>query len=166
MKICSTRKIHVARGRHGFSGLNKSSCLLTNWATGLTKLFIIPKAEENFLSGEHTLNQIFAYFGLSFSVSDIWRTKYVPHTCQVGKVQKREISLFAPCQRGRFCVKPFCDIYFVHQHSNSDWNFENNEIFPHYKNLKGFIWSKTFNHCTWQILCWLSNAFSLQHYND
>ena len=27
---------------------------------------------------------------------------YILHTCQVGKVQKREISLFASCQRGRF----------------------------------------------------------------
>ena len=32
MKICSTQKIHVARGRHKFSGLNKFSCLPTNLA--------------------------------------------------------------------------------------------------------------------------------------
>ena len=32
MQICSTQKFHVARGRHEFSGWNKSSRLLTNWA--------------------------------------------------------------------------------------------------------------------------------------
>ena len=48
----------------------------------------------------------------------IWKQTHY-HTCQVGKVQKREISLFASCQRGRFCVKPFRDINFVRQHSNS-----------------------------------------------
>ena len=32
------------------------------------------------------------------------------HTCQVGEVQKREISLFASWKRGRFCAKPFPDI--------------------------------------------------------
>ena len=31
-KICPTLKIHVARGRHEFSGWDKSSCLPTNWA--------------------------------------------------------------------------------------------------------------------------------------
>ena len=30
------------------------------------------------------------------------------------KVEKREISLFAPYQRGRFCAEQFRDIYFVH----------------------------------------------------
>ena len=32
MKVCPTQKIHVARGRHEFSGWDKSSCLPTNWA--------------------------------------------------------------------------------------------------------------------------------------
>ena len=32
MKICPTQKIHVARGRHEFSGWDKSLCLPTNWA--------------------------------------------------------------------------------------------------------------------------------------
>ena len=76
------------------------------------------------------------------------------HTCQVGKVEKREISLFASCQRGRF---------YVHQHSNSGWYFENDEIFLPYNGLKLFIWCITFYHCTWWILCWFSNAFSLQN---
>ena len=86
-----------------------------------------------------------------------------PHTCQVGKVQKREISLFASCQRGRFCAKPFRDINFVHQHLNSAWKFENDEIFPPYKGLKLTIWCITFYYCTLWILSWLSNAFSLQN---
>ena len=85
------------------------------------------------------------------------------HTCQVGKVQKREISLFASYQRGRFCGKPFCDINFVHQHSNYGWNFENDEIFPPYNGLKPIIWCITCYYCTLWILCWLSNAFSLQN---
>ena len=85
------------------------------------------------------------------------------HTCQVGKVQKREISLFASCQRGRFYAKPFCDINFVYQHLNSGWNLKNDEIFLTYLGLKLFIWCITFYHCTWWILCWLSNVFSLQN---
>ena len=40
MMICPTQKIHVARGRHEFSGLKTSSCLPTH-----NKLFIIPKVE-------------------------------------------------------------------------------------------------------------------------
>ena len=44
------------------------------------------------------------------------------HTCQVRKVQKREISLFASCQRGRFCAKQFCDIYFDTEPSNFQLN--------------------------------------------
>ena len=83
------------------------------------------------------------------------------HTCQVVKVQKREISLFASCQRGRFCAQPFRDINFVHQYSNSGWNFENDEIFLPYNGLKLIIWCITFYYCTWWILCWLSNVFSL-----
>ena len=65
-----------ARGRHGFSGLNKSSCLPTNWAINC---LLYRKLKENFLSGEHsiTLNRSFVYFGLSFSVSDTWRAKHV-----------------------------------------------------------------------------------------
>ena len=85
------------------------------------------------------------------------------HTCQVGKVQKREISLFATCQRGRFCAKPFRNIYFVYQQSKSGWNFENDEIFPPLNDLKLSIWYITFCHCTWWTLCWLSNAFSLEN---
>ena len=84
------------------------------------------------------------------------------HTCQVGKVQKREISLFASWERGRFCAKPFRDINFVYQHSNSGWNFENDETLPPYNGLKLIIWCITFYCCTLWILCWLSNAFSLQ----
>ena len=63
-----------ARGRHGFSGLNKSSCLPTNWAINC---LLYRKLKENFLSGEHALNRSFVYFGLSFSVSDTWRAKHV-----------------------------------------------------------------------------------------
>ena len=85
------------------------------------------------------------------------------HTCQIGKVQKREVSLFASYQRGRFCAKPFCDINFVHQHSNSSWNFENDEIFPLYNCLELIIWCITLYYCTLLILCWPSNAFSLQN---
>ena len=77
------------------------------------------------------------------------------HTCQVGKVQKREISLFASCQRGRFCAKAYRDINFVHQHSNSAWNFENDEIFPPYNGLKLTLWCITFYYCTLWIYCWL-----------
>ena len=64
------------------------------------------------------------------------------HTCQVGEVQKREISLFASWKKGRFCAKPFCDIYFIHQRSNSGWNFENDEIFHPLNGWKLFIWCK------------------------
>ena len=85
------------------------------------------------------------------------------HTCQVGKVQKREISLFSSCQRGRFCEKPIRAINFVYQHSNSGWNFENDEIFTPYNGLKLMIWCITFYYCTFWTLCWLSNAFSLQN---
>ena len=85
------------------------------------------------------------------------------HTCQVWKVEKREISLFASCQRGRFCANLFRDINFVHQHPNSGWNFENDEIFPPNNGLKLIIWCVTFYRCTLWILFWLSNAFSLQN---
>ena len=92
-----------------------------------------------------------------------WSNLADMHTCQVVKVQMREISLFASCQRGRFYAKQFCGIKFEQKHSNSSWNFENDEIFPPYNALKLFIWCITFYHCTWWILCWLSNAFSLQN---
>ena len=60
---------------------------------------------------------------------DIWRGR--GHLYLTGiHVKLEKISLFAPCQRARFCVKPFHDINFVHQHSHSGWNFENNEINP------------------------------------
>ena len=85
------------------------------------------------------------------------------YVCQVGEVQKREISLFASWKRWRFCAKPFRDIYFVHQRSNSGWNFENVEIFPPLNSLKLFIWCKILYFCTWWTLCWLSNAFSLEN---
>ena len=74
-----------------------------------------------------------------------------------------DFPLCALCQRGSFYVKPFCDINFVYQHSNSGWIFEYDEIFLPYNGLKLFIWCITFNHCSWWILCWLSNAFSLQN---
>ena len=93
----------------------------------------------------------------------MWSLFGSSHTSQVGKVQKREISLFASCQRGRFCVKPFGVINFVHQHSNSGWNFENDEILPPYNGLEFIIWCIAFYYCTLQILYWLSNAFSLQN---
>ena len=73
----------------------------------------------------------------SFIVT-IFDTEFISlsHTCQVWKVQKREISLFASCQRGRFCVKPFRDINFVNHHYHSGWNSENDEISPPYNGLK------------------------------
>ena len=92
-----------------------------------------------------------------------WYTIAHYHTCQVGKVQKREISLFASCRRGRFYAKPFRDINFVYHYSNSGWNFENDEIFLPYNGLKLFISCITFYHCTWWILYWLSNVFLLQN---
>ena len=52
---------------------------------------------------------------------------------------------------------------FVHQHSNSGWNFENDDIFPPYNGLKLIIWCITFYYCTLWIPCWLSNAFSSQN---
>ena len=53
---------------------------------------------------------------------------------------------------------------FVHQHSNSGWNFENEDIFHPCNVVKLFIlWCITIYHCTWGILCWLSNAFSLEN---
>ena len=65
--------------------------------------------------------------------------------------------------RREICVKPFCDINFVHQHSNFGWNFENDEILPPYNGLKLIIWCITCYYCTLWILYWLSNAFSLQN---
>ena len=50
-----------ARGRHEFSGLNKSSCLPTNWAINC---LLYRKLKEDFLSRKHALNRNFAYFGL------------------------------------------------------------------------------------------------------
>ena len=85
------------------------------------------------------------------------------YTCQVGKVQKREISLFASCQRGRFYAKPFRDINFIYQHQSSGWNFANDEIILPYKGLKLFIWCIRFYLCTWWILWKLSNAILLQN---
>ena len=119
-------------------------------------------------------------------------------------------------QKREICAKPLHDINFVHQYSNSGWNFENDEIFPSYNSLKLIIWCRTFlcrlrsiathrdhfvrrpsvclsvrlsvcpsvtpaelcfagdtciprnaatilYYCTLWILCWLSNAFSLQN---
>ena len=63
-----------ARGRHEFSGLNKSSCLPTNLA--INCLFY-RKMKENVLSRQHALNRSFACFGLSFSVSETCRTKHI-----------------------------------------------------------------------------------------
>ena len=86
------------------------------------------------------------------------------HTCQVGKVQKREISLFASCQRGRFCAKPFCNINYC----PSTFKFRTEILkmmryFLLIMALKLIIWCITFYYCTLWILCWLSNAFSLQN---
>ena len=39
-----------------------------------------------------------------------------------------------------FHPKPFSSINFEHQHSNSNRNIENDEIFPPYNGLKLFIW--------------------------
>ena len=63
-----------ARGRHGFSLLNKSSCLLTNWEINC---LLHRKLKENLLSRKHVLNQCFAYFSLSFSVNETWHAKHV-----------------------------------------------------------------------------------------
>ena len=63
-----------ARRKHEFSGLNKSSCFLTNWAINC---LLYRKLKEYFLSRKHALNRSFAYFGLSFSVSETWRAKHV-----------------------------------------------------------------------------------------
>ena len=51
----------------------------------------------------------------------------------------------------------------IHQHSNSGWNFENDEIFPPYNGLKLIIWWITFYYHTLWILFWLNSAFSLQN---
>ena len=53
--------------------------------------------------------------------------------------------------------------HFVHQHSNSSWNFENDEIFPPFNGSKLIIWCIKFYYCPLWILCWLGNAFSLQN---
>ena len=74
MKICSTQRIHVARGRHEFSWLNKSACLPINWAI---KCLLYRKLKENLLSRKHALDGSFAYFGMSFSVSETRRAKHV-----------------------------------------------------------------------------------------
>ena len=66
-------------------------------------------------------------------------------------------------KEGDFARNPFCDINFVHQHSNSGWYFENDETFPPNNGLQLFIWCITCYYCTLWILCWLSNAFSLQN---
>ena len=66
-------------------------------------------------------------------------------------------------KEGDFARNPFCDINFVHQHSNSGWYFENDEIFPPYKGLQLIIWCITCYYCTLWILCRLSNAFSWQN---
>ena len=63
-----------ARGRHEFSGWNKSSCLPTNWAINC---LLYRKLKTNLSSRKHALNRSFAYFGLSFSVSETWRAKHV-----------------------------------------------------------------------------------------
>ena len=63
-----------ARSWHEFSWLNKSSCLPTNWAINC---LLNRKLKKNFLSRKHALNRSFAYFGFSFSVSEIWRSKHV-----------------------------------------------------------------------------------------
>ena len=63
-----------ARGRHEFSGLNKSACLPTNWAINC---LLYRKLKENLLLRKHALNRSFAYFCLSFSVSETWRAKHV-----------------------------------------------------------------------------------------
>ena len=78
------------------------------------------------------------------------------HTCQVGKVKKREISLFASCQSGRYLVKQFYDIYFVQQDSKSSWNF-GIMTFPPISSLY------TIYPCTWFTLCWPSNAVSFEN---
>ena len=61
------------RGRHEFSGLNKSSCLPTNWAINC---LLYRMMKENVLSRQHALNRSFACFGLSFSVSETCRAKH------------------------------------------------------------------------------------------
>ena len=83
------------------------------------------------------------------------------HTCQVGKNKKREISLSASCQRGRFWVKPFREIYFVRQHSNSGWNFEHVQIFAPFNCLKFFIWCIIFYHWTW----WIKQCLFIEKFN-
>ena len=81
-------------------------------------------------------------------------------------MQKKEISLFASwsCQRGRFCAKPFRNITCTCVNQHSILNSENDKIFPPYDiGLKLIIWCIAIYYCTLWILCWLSNAFSLQN---
>ena len=84
------------------------------------------------------------------------------HTVLHVKLEK--ISLFASCQRGGFCLKPFRDIYFVHQHSNPGRHFEHDKIFPFFFNgFKSFIRCITFCRRVLWTLCWLSKSFPLDN---
>ena len=87
---------------------------------------------------------------------------YSTNTIHV-KLEKFKRGRWPSCWRGRFCAKPFRNINFVHQHSNFSRNFGNDEIFPPYNGLKLIIWCITFYYCTLWILCWLTNALSLQN---
>ena len=93
----------------------------------------------------------------------IFTTTFTLHTCQVGKFKRGRSPSLHLAKEGDFARNPFCNINFVHQHSNSGWYFENNEIFPPYNGLQLIIWCIACYYCTLLMLCWLSNAFSWQN---
>ena len=93
----------------------------------------------------------------------VYSPMYPPTYFKLEKFKRGRSPSLHLAKEGNFYAKSFRNINFVNQHSNSSWNFENDEIFLPYNSPKLFIWCITFYHCTWWILCWLSNAFSLQN---
>ena len=78
------------------------------------------------------------------------------HTCQVGKVKKMEISLFASCQRGWFCAKPFHGIFFLSRNIQIQAQFFNMGTYSLFLLAYNSLYdAKTFQHCTWLTICWL-----------
>ena len=99
----------------------------------------------------------------STSESTAHRTTAYMSSWKISKEGDLPLCIFASYLRGRFYAKPFHVINFVCQHKDFGWHFLNDEIFLPYNGLKLFIWCITFYNCTCWILCWLSNAFSLQN---
>ena len=133
MKICSTQKIHVARGRHEFSEWNKSSCLPPNWAINC---LLYQKLKEHLSSRKPALHRSFAYFGFYYeSVRLGAQNLYYNVTALAATAQCREARQGNTTSGGRhgdlssLHVTSLDQLYFFIRHINY-MRFNNIHLLP------------------------------------